>query len=434
VTHDITDRKVLERKLQHQKDELEQLVEARTRERELALAQLFEAQKLDTIGQLTGGVAHDFNNLLNVILGSLELLKKRITPMDPRVHRLLENAIQGADRGTALTQRLLAFARRQELRPQSIDIPSLIGGMRELLGGATGPGIQLHLDIPGQLDPVRADANQLELAILNLAVNSRDAMPHGGSLTITAVQPGGRPAPATLPPGDYVCLEIADTGTGMDEETIQRATEPFFTTKGPGKGTGLGLSMVHGLAAQSGGGLNIVSTVGGGTRVQIFLPTARVAQDAWTRGDMPTGEALPAAPPQSYRVLLVDDDLLVRTGTAAMLEDLGHAVVEAESGAQALALLKRESRVDVVITDHAMPGMTGLALMKAIKADYPGLPVILASGFAEIADDERVIGLPRLTKPFRQNALSAAIRDAVDVHSTRAGANDQPASTMPQSV
>ncbi|MDB5650703.1 MAG: multi-sensor hybrid histidine kinase [Hyphomicrobiales bacterium] len=414
VTHDITDRKVLEHALLHQKDELEQLVEARTKEREVALAQLFEAQKLDTIGQLTGGVAHDFNNLLMVIMGSLELLRKRLTPMDPRVHRLLENAMQGADRGTALTQRLLAFARRQELRPQSIDIPTLIGGMRELLERAIGPGIQLYVNIPDRVDLVQADANQLELAILNLAVNSRDAMPLGGSLTLTAVEPGGRPVPPSLPLGEYVCIEIADTGMGMDEETLQRAREPFFTTKGPGKGTGLGLSMVHGLAAQSGGGMNIVSCLGSGTQVQVFLPKALQSRDDWTQENLCVEEAEPASPPQSYCVLLVDDDLLVRTGTAAMLEDLGHVVIEAESGAQALAHVKQGTRIDVVITDHAMPGMTGLALMQALKTDHPELPVILASGFAEIADDERVVGLPRLTKPFRQNALAAAISAAAE--------------------
>ncbi|MDB5595728.1 MAG: multi-sensor hybrid histidine kinase [Hyphomicrobiales bacterium] len=439
VTHDITDRKVLEETLQNQKDELEQLVEARTREREVALAQLFEAQKLDTIGQLTGGVAHDFNNLLMVILGSLELLRKRLTPMDPRVQRLLENAMQGADRGTALTQRLLAFARRQELRPQSIDIPTLIGGMRELLERAIGPGIQLNLNIPVQLDLVQADANQLELAVLNLAVNSRDAMPLGGTLTLTAVEPGGRPVPPSLPPGEYVCIEIADTGMGMDEETLQRSREPFFTTKGPGKGTGLGLSMVHGLAAQSGGGMNILSCVGGGTQVQIFLPKALQSREDSTQDSPSTDEAGPASPPQSYCVLLVDDDLLVRTGTAAMLEDLGHVVVEVDSGAQALAQLKQGTRIDVVITDHAMPGMTGLALMRALKSSYPEMPVILASGFAEIADDERVVGLPRLTKPFRQHALATAISAAAAArHSTAAGEiassiNDR-LSNMPKSV
>src|ERR1700684_755691 len=258
--------------LQSFNDELEQRIDQRTRERETALAQLFEAQKMDTIGQLTGGVAHDFNNLLMAVLGSLSLLEKRL-PDDPRSHRLLQNAVQGAQRGAALTQRLLAFSRRQELKPEAVDCPQLVAGMRELLERALGPGIELQIQFQDALPAALVDANQLELALLNVALNARDAMPARGTLTISATQTAQSvvAAEAALEPGDYVRIVIADNGGGMDEITLANATEPFFTTKGPGKGTGLGLSMVHGLAAQSGGLLRIASQPNVGTTLELWL-------------------------------------------------------------------------------------------------------------------------------------------------------------------
>jgi PAS domain S-box-containing protein len=428
VTYDITERKRAEEGLQHLNEELEHRIEERTREREIALAQLFEAQKVDTIGQLTGGVAHDFNNLLMAVLGSLELLKKRLPPDDARSHRLLDNAVQGADRGAALTQRLLAFARRQELRPETVNVADLVAGMEDLLERALGPGVAIGTSVPAELPPVRVDANQLELALLNLAVNARDAMPVGGSVSILACQETltsvGGAAPKGLSPGSYVRISVVDTGSGMDQATLAKATEPFFTTKGPGKGTGLGLSMVHGLAAQSGGALDVSSEPGKGTTVELWLPQA-------------TGEATPHpaevpgvqlshagsdAGMQPCTVLVVDDDALVSTGTAAMLEDLGHSVIEASSGAQALAALRANGRdIDLVITDHAMPGMTGLELASQIRKTYPGLAIILATGYAEIPDSmasERP--LPRLSKPFRQEELAAAIADAAGAAPSRA--------------
>jgi PAS domain S-box-containing protein len=419
VTYDITERKRAEEGLQHLNEELEHRIEERTREREMALAQLFEAQKVDTIGQLTGGVAHDFNNLLMAVLGSLELLKKRLTPDDARSHRLLDNAVQGAERGAALTQRLLAFARRQELRPEAVDVAGLVAGMEDLLERALGPGVAIRTRVPDDLTPVRVDANQLELALLNLAVNARDAMPLGGSVSIVArqaiVPPAQGPAPKSLPPGDYVRISVIDTGTGMDEATLAKATEPFFTTKGPGKGTGLGLSMVHGLAAQSGGALEVLSEPGQGTTVELWLPQAQpnsedmhpAAAPVERRDPMENGAMRPCT------VLVVDDDALVCTGTAAMLEDLGHSVIEASSGLQALDALRSDRlRIDLVITDHAMPGMTGLELASHIRKTYPGLAIILATGYAEIPESmasERP--LPRLSKPFRQDELAAAIAD-----------------------
>ena len=393
-------------------EELERRIEARTRERESAVAQLFEAQKMDTIGQLTGGVAHDFNNLLMAVLGSLNLLEKRL-PDDPRSHRLLQNALQGAQRGAALTQRLLAFSRRQELKPEAVDIQKLVNGMKELLERALGGGVELRTRFHSQLPPVLVDANQFELALLNVALNARDAMPAGGILTIEAAPHTQTPnmRDAFLLPGDYVCISLADNGMGMDEFTLGKATEPFFTTKGPGKGTGLGLSMVHGLAAQSGGQLRISSELNVGTTLSLWLPKSTspslpAARDGHAAGSPPSVA--------SCKVLIVDDDVLVITGTAAMIEDLGHTAIEAQSAAEALAKLASGLEVDVVMTDHAMPGMTGLQLAKCIQEKYVDLPIILATGYAELPVDPAQLGILRLAKPCSQyeiaNAIQAALR------------------------
>jgi signal transduction histidine kinase/ActR/RegA family two-component response regulator len=398
--------------LQRFNEQLEQRIKERTRERETALAQLFEAQKMDTIGQLTGGVAHDFNNLLMAVLGSLTLLEKRL-PDDPRSHRLLQNAVQGAQRGAALTQRLLAFSRRQELKPEAVDVPQLVDGMRELLERALGPGIEFQAQFQAALPAALVDANQLELALLNVALNARDAMPTGGTLTISATHEHQKAAAAetALQPGEYVRILIADDGVGMDEVTLAKATEPFFTTKGPGKGTGLGLSMVHGLAAQSGGLLRIDSQPKLGTTLELWLPMATTAVPAAVDAPPPT-----AAPPIGQcKVLLVDDDLLVMTGISAMLEDLGHTPIEAHSGAEALGKLAAGVEVDVVITDHAMPGMTGLQLARSIQEKYSGLPIILATGYAELPADPQSLGIQRLPKPCNQYEIAMAIQSALGV-------------------
>jgi signal transduction histidine kinase len=391
--------------LQRLNDELEQRIEERTRERETALAQLFEAQKLDTIGQLTGSVAHDFNNLLMAVMGSLQLLKKRL-PDEPRVQRLLDNAILGADRGAALTQRLLAFARRQELKPEVIRVGELFANMEELLKRALGPLVQVHRTFPAELPPVQADANQLELAFLNLAINARDAMPLGGSLAIEAFAETLEEPDGKLRPGDYVRIRLTDTGMGMDAETLARATEPFFTTKGPGKGTGLGLSMVQGLAAQSGGTLKVSSQPGRGTSVELWLP--QVAGEA-RLGQVDRPRAQDGMVSPARRILVVDDDPLVMTGTTAMLEDLGHTVLEANSAGAALELLRSGRPVDVLITDHAMPGMTGAELAQRVRTEFPTIPVILATGYAEIAPEEEAVCPNRLAKPFRQEDLSTIL-------------------------
>jgi signal transduction histidine kinase len=394
------------RALRHLNEDLERRIDLRTREREQALAQLLEAQKMETIGHLTGGVAHDFNNLLMAMLGNLELLKKRV-PEEPSVRRLIENAIKGVERGAALTQRLLAFARRQELRPATVEIPALVAGMNELLGRVIGTDVTIAEDMAPGLPPVLIDENQLELALLNLAVNARDAMPDGGVITFSAaaVSADAPDAPKGLKPGGYVRLTVADNGVGMDKAVLSRAIEPFYTTKGVGKGTGLGLSMVHGLAAQSGGALALSSRLGEGTRIDIWIPESeRLAEvDVQTTGPQIDASAMTIPP---LTILVVDDDVLVCTGTAAMLEDLGHTVFEAHSGAEALVLLESGQQIDLLVTDQLMPKMTGTELIQIVRERWPGLPFILATGYAEqSAGPGPVINLPRLAKPFRQEEL-----------------------------
>ncbi|MBP1098245.1 PAS domain S-box-containing protein [Bradyrhizobium japonicum] len=365
---------------------------------------LMMSQKMETIGQLTGGVAHDFNNLLAAVLGSLELLKKRLPTDDPKILRLVENAMQGAVRGASLTQRMLAFARKQDLRPAVVDVRELVRGMTSLLKFEAGIGVETRF--PMHLPKVKVDANQLELAILNLAVNARDAMPDGGQITIAAREEQGE---GGLSSSGYVALSVSDTGCGMSDEILKHAQEPFFTTKGVGKGTGLGLSMVHGLAEQSGGRLVLKSRPGEGTTADIWLPIAEETAVPDLRIAAP---AAVAQPNRQLSVLVVDDDLLVLENTAAMLEDLGHVVVEARSGDEALALLRRTRTVDLVVTDYAMPGMTGLQLANAIAAERPETVILLSTGYADLPSDTRS-SLPRLAKPFDQAALAKAIEAAM---------------------
>lgn len=369
---------------------------------------LFQAQKMDAIGQLTGGVAHDFNNLLTAILGSLELLRRRL-PNDPRMHSLLDNAYHGAQRGAALTQRLLAFARRQELQSEIIEVPDLIRGMTDLLERSLGPSNPIETRFSLKLPRIEADPYQLELAVLNLAVNARDAMPQGGTVVIGARQEIITGDHQTkLQAGRYICLWVSDTGEGMDAETLAKATEPFFTTKGIGKGTGLGLPMVHGFAEQSGGRFLLKSKKGVGTTAEIWLPAAAPAEIAQravaTPPEVPTVEPL--------IILAVDDDNLVLRNTAAMLEDLGHTVFEAGSGEQAIDILRRKKRIDLVITDQVMPGMTGAQLADAIMADWPDMPIVLATGFAEVPGSAAA-DLPRLAKPFDQAMLARSVAAAI---------------------
>jgi len=381
-------------------------------ERKANEATLLQAQKLDAIGQLTGGIAHDFNNLLMGVLGSLELLRKRL-PEDTKAHSLLENAYTAAQRGNALTKRMLAFARQQDLSHSLVAVPALVRAMIELLQRTLGPSVRIETSFPVQLRPVWIDPNQLELAILNLAINGRDAMPAGGTILIDAHElTVGENDAAGVKAGNYVNLRVIDSGSGMDEETLRRATEPFFTTKGVGKGTGLGLSMVHGFAEQSDGKLFIRSGVGTGTTAELWLPVADAQAHvrAHSQAKPETNdEAAPAANPLT--VLAVDDDYLVLTNTVAMLDDIGHTGIAASSAKEALAILRQTNGVDLVVTDQAMPYMTGTQLAEEIKKEWPNLPVILATGYPGFADGN-ASDLPTVSKPFTQKELSQEIMRA----------------------
>jgi PAS domain S-box-containing protein len=361
---------------------------------------LRQAQKVEAMGQLTGGVAHDFNNLLSPIIGGLDLLQRRGVG-DERDRRTIGAALQAAERAKTLVQRLLAFARRQPLQPAPVDTAKLIEGMAELIASTAGPRIRVVVDVADGLPACLADPNQVEMALLNLSVNARDAMPDGGMLTIAAAPAEAKKGEADLRPGSYVRLSVTDTGSGMDEATLAKAIEPFFSTKGVGQGTGLGLSMVHGLAAQLGGVLRLHSRVGEGTEVQLWLPCA--AEKAQDQSGEPAVRSIAAA----GTVLLVDDEPLVRSSTADMLAEMGFAVIEFGSAEEAFARLEAGLEADLVVTDHLMPGMTGTELARHLRVTRPELPVLLISGYADAAGVDP--NLPRLTKPFRHADLAAII-------------------------
>jgi PAS domain S-box-containing protein len=389
ITRDLTERR-------RSQEELEE-----TRER------FFQSQKLEAVGKLTGGVAHDFNNLLSVILGSLHLAQRRLAEGGD-VTRLIENSLKAAERGASLTQRMLAFARKQELQQENVDLPGLVRGMADMLQRTIGPRIEIDTHFPRTLSAVHADPRQLELVLMNLVVNARDAMPDGGTITIDARGEEISNLAAGLRPGDYVCLAVQDEGTGMDAQTLSRAVEPFFTTKGVGKGTGLGLPMAFGFAEQSGGKLAIDSKLGKGTRVELWLPVA----SAQSPGVRTPEAAAPARASESRSILVVDDDPLVLANTVAMLEELGHGVTEASSGKEALRLL-REGDADLLVTDYAMPGMTGDELALEAMAIRPEIQVLLVSGYAELPEDAGK-GLERLAKPFTEDQLAAAVETVLN--------------------
>jgi PAS domain S-box-containing protein len=375
-------------------------------ERRAAEGRLRQAQKMEAVGQFTGGAAHDFNNLLMAILGSLEILRKRL-PDDPKILALLDNAVQGAKRGTSLTQRMLAFARRQELKQDTVELRQLIDGMGDLLERSVGPTVSLESHFPREPVYVRTDANQLETALLNLAINARDAMPQGGSLSISVTTEHiDRDHLTNLASGDYACLSVKDSGQGMDDATLAKASEPFFTTKGVGKGTGLGLSMVDGLAGQSGGRLTLRSEPGQGTTVCIWLPAVAYEAAAALQAAGDVTHAVAAK--RGLRILAVDDDSLVLANVAAMIEDLGHVAITASSGPRALEILGNDSAIELVVSDQAMPGMTGLQLQGALQKSHPDLPFILTSGYAEMSGKVDP-AIARLAKPYTQQELVGAI-------------------------
>jgi PAS domain S-box-containing protein len=387
ITRDMTERK-------HAQEQLERAREA-----------MAQSQKMEALGQLTGGVAHDFNNLLMAVLGSLELVRKRL-PDDAKMKLLVNNAMEGARRGVSLTQRMLSFARRQELSLAAVDLKPLIAGMSDMLDRSIGPMTSIAIDIPEGLPSIKADANQLESALLNLAVNARDAMPTGGTITISArAMTASTVMGKKALNGECIVLTVSDTGEGMDADTLARATEPFFTTKEIGKGTGLGLSMVHGMAEQLGGRLRIESHKGKGTSVELWLPlnygepVVPVAAET---------TAIPVSEKKSLVIVIVDDDKLVLTNTKAMLEDFGHKVIDATSGTAALEVIRKNPHVDLVITDQAMPQMTGMQLAAAIKVEWPDLPILLVSGYAELPS-KRSFEVPKLAKPFTLDDLEEAV-------------------------
>jgi signal transduction histidine kinase len=397
------DNATLYQELQRSNETLEQRVETATAERETALAQLHEAQKLETLGQLTGGVAHDFNNLLTPITGALDLLSRRVVEGDTRTARLIDNALQSAERAKTLVARLLGFARRVSLESRPVDLAELVDGMHDLIASSIGQSIELRISAAPDLPAALVDPNQLELAILNLCVNGRDAMLKGGTLIVAVEQAllGPRSVPGVAP-GAYVRLSVIDTGTGMDAATLKRAVEPFFSTKELGRGTGLGLSMVHGLAAQLGGGFMLSSEPGEGTRVDLYLPAAdRAALSRPPRSvDHADSQISPLA------ILLVDDEDLVRTATAEMLRDLGHDVVEAAGGAQALTRLGT-GHFDVVLTDYMMPQMDGGELAQRIRQRHPSMPILIITGYS---GGDLNLAVPHMAKPFRQHELAARLR------------------------
>jgi PAS domain S-box-containing protein len=414
VCSNVTERKTAESALRSENETLEAHVAARTAEleaahrialeqiaqREAAERRLLQSQKMEMIGQLTGGVAHDFNNLLMAVLGNLDVLSRHVGE-DPKAKRLIEGAIQGAQRGASLTQRLLAFARRQDLSVMPTDLCELVRGMLSMIERTIGRTIELRVELPEDPAWAKVDANQVELALLNLVVNARDAMPEGGLLTVS-MSVGAGPEGND---GSFARLAVADNGTGMDKATLDRATEPFFTTKGVGKGTGLGLSMIHGLTRQLGGELRISSVEGEGTLVELFFPVAEPAAIA------PTPPREPASAPEPrrrLRILLVDDDALIAMSSVDMLEELGHEVLEANSGEAALKILREGDAIDLLITDFSMPRMNGAQLAQAAREMFPELPVILATGYAELPPGME-IDLPRLGKPYDQRQLEAQI-------------------------
>ncbi|MGR9214982.1 PAS domain S-box protein (plasmid) [Rhizobium leguminosarum] len=386
ITRDITEKMETQRALEQAREEL------------------FQSQKMEAIGQLTGGIAHDFNNLLMAVLGSLEILKKRM-PQDLSLTSLVDNAMQGAQRGAALTQRMLAFSRRQELHVEPIDVSGLVRGMMDMLSRSLGPLTVIETSFPVRLPTIVTDPNQLEMAILNLVVNARDAMPSGGRIVLRASEESLLSGKGPLSAGRYVRIAVIDEGEGMDAKTLQQAITPFFTTKGVGKGTGLGLSMVQGLASQSGGRLVMKSSLGEGTTAELWFPVAVVEQVTEAAAERPLQEENAA---RRLRIVAVDDDGLVLMNTTLMLEDLGHTVFEAMAGPEALDILRKQ-QVDLVICDHAMPRMTGAQLAQAIRNEWPDMPIILATGYAEIPEGAGIVDLPRLGKPFSQAQLAEAI-------------------------
>jgi len=374
-------------------------------ERRTTEDRLHQAQKMEAVGQLTAGMAHDFNNLLTAVTGHLELAQRRVAG-DARAAALLRSAQMAAERGAILTQRLLAFSRRQRLVPKPVDVPAVVNGVENLLQQTVGAAIRLVIEAEPTLWPARIDPHQLELAILNLALNARDAMPAGGTLRISSE---GRHAAgdgsSALAPGDYVVVSVSDDGIGMDEQTLARAFEPFFTTKEVGRGSGLGLPTVQGFAVQSGGGVHVESARGRGTTAELWLPRAAAPSAAGT----PAEPAAAATRPAPARILVCDDDMGVREFVGAVLRESGHTVWEADGPTAALRILERERPIDLLLVDYAMPEMNGIAVMEQARGCQPGLKLLLMTADVEVLHSGGVAGVPLLSKPFKIAQLNERV-------------------------
>jgi signal transduction histidine kinase/ActR/RegA family two-component response regulator len=421
------DREKARAELRDLADTLEAKVEARTRElaaandrltaeiaeRERAEARLVQAQKMEAIGQLTGGIAHDFNNLLTAVIGSLDLLLRRTD--DEKIRRLASMALQAGERGATLTAQLLSFSRRQHLSPVPVEPNQVVASMADLLARSIGAAVTVELDLADDVWRAMVDPTQLEVVLLNLAINARDAMPSGGVVRIATRNLAAVPDALTaeLNPGAYVAIEVADTGAGMTPAVLARAFEPFFTTKGQGKGTGLGLAQVYGFARQSGGTVRIVSAENEGTVITLYLPrTTEVA-------DPVAIERLAQATGSRQRILVVDDDNDVRGVAAQMIEEIGYQVVAAASGSEALTEFGRAS-FDLVLTDVVMPGMSGVDLARRIRAVAPAMPLLFASGYADVATfGDELAAETVLKKPYRIGEVAARIGDALSAESAQ---------------
>src|SRR6185312_1249741 len=390
---------------------------------------LRQSQKMEAVGQLTGGVAHDFNNLLTAVVGNLDLLTPRLAN-DPAATRFLVAAQRAAETGAKLTEQLLAFSRRQHLQPRAVDLNSVVEGMRELLTRTIGTTIRVTTVLARGLWPALVDPTQIEVAILNLAINARDAMPLGGTLTIETrnLRRGQGNFPAELGEDNCISLTVRDTGTGMSEEVLAAAVEPFFTTKELGKGSGLGLSQVYGMVQQSNGTMRIESRSGVGTSVHLYLPSTAVVADAGeAAGEHASGERI------SGRILVVDDNAAVRDVSAQMLRELGYGVAEAESGHAALDALSRGEVYDLLLIDVAMPGLNGIETARRARELHPGLRVLYVTGYADLARPEHNPGGdPLIKKPFRLAELAAEVHAAI--RRAPPGAGDNVVPIYPNSI
>jgi len=415
---EIEERKRAEEALRHFNATLEQQIAERTEQLRLNEEALRQSQKMEVVGQLTGGVAHDFNNLLQIIMGNLDTARRSLNDASPRISRALENAANGARRAASLTQRLLAFSRRQPLNPKPIDVNSLVSGMSDLLHRTLGEMTEVLTVQGAGLWRIEADTTELESAILNLVLNARDAMPQGGRLTIETtnadIDRGYSALHAEVVPGQYVAISVSDTGTGMSQDAILRAFEPFYTTKPVGEGTGLGLSQVYGFVKQSGGHIKIYSELGQGTCVKIYLPRLSGA----LKVEPPVEQISTPEAASEETILVVEDDDDVRAYSVEILRELGYRVIEAHDGPSALRLLERQFRVDLLFTDVVLPGgMTGAQVAAQARVAKPDLKVLFTTGYARnaIVHHGRLDqGVQLITKPFSMSDLATRVRDILD--------------------